>query len=266
MANSSRTYRVLAGGTFGRIRHKDTVHVSADELERASEAARQRFERMLPNCVTSFYLPPVQHVEERQEINPAVDDDEVRRVKLALASIPFPCLRICQTVLNVNEPPMDTQVICFNGASPKHTLGTGFGWMSRDHQIGTGLTLYTPTGIAPEVDNSLPMSYLNLMEILSNNSARYIKQPVSRQVRRASGFADGYDEYIVIRKPTKEQRKSAMRLSEIMRRHPRLHAVRGHLRHYRTGLVVPVAPHVRGVGDMTQAKDYYSEEGFYTEG
>lgn len=256
----STAYRVMPGGTFSTRKQPDEVHVNADEFERASEAARLRFEQWLPKCVTTFYLPPMNHAEEHTLVNlNSHSDINGQQALLALRNIPFPCLRVCQTVLVEDGPPMDTQVICFGD-------GSKFGWMARDHSA-TGVTTYSPTGVVPAVDESLPMSYINLMEVLSNNSARYVESPVSRQVRRRNGYADGYREYIVIRKPSKEERKSAMRLTEVFRRHPRLHAVRGHLRHYRTGLVVPIAAHARGgkkgAFELLQAKNYVTEEAYY---
>ena len=38
--------------------------------------------------------------------------------------------------------------------------------------------------------------------------------------------------------------------------HPILHAVRAHLRHYQSGMVVKVRAHSRGHGELFQVKDY----------
>ena len=262
---ASTPYRFLAGGICGTNLGGDAVHVDADELDAAMIQTRKLFETMLAKCVTTFYLAPKDNADP-DTWNITDPGFDVQNALLAIASIPFPCLRIVQTVLTEDVGPVDSEVICYGD-------GVKFGWVARDHQQRTGVTAYSPADVerCPSLKNGLPLSYMGLMESLSNNSARYIERPVTRQVRRASGFAEGYREYIVIRQPSKEQRTTALRLAAIMRRHPRLHAVRGHLRHYRkTGLVVPVAAHARGGNkdtfELLQAKNYITEAQYYTEG
>jgi hypothetical protein len=241
--------------------------VTASEFARINLLARERYESILPRVVTSFHMEPTRSSEttEIEDYGPVAGgfapSIPFEHVRTALESIPFPCIRIVRTVLFIEddrENRIDTEVICFGD-------GEKFGWCARDRDPASGKVYYSPTGLLPDVDEGIPASYIDLIGALSNNSARYIEKPVSRQVRRASGFADGYREYIVIDKPTKEQRATAMRLSAVMRRHPRLHAVRGHLRHYKTGLTTFVKPHARGKGDMLQVKTYVTQEEYYTQ-
>lgn len=91
---------------------------------------------------------------------------------------------------------------------------------------------------------------------LDDRSARYIEQPTSRQVRRSMGVTSDYREYIIIPKERSERYASAHTRAEIIKRLRALHAVRGHMRRYKSGKTVFVRPHSRGTGDALQVKDY----------
>jgi hypothetical protein len=119
-----------------------------------------------------------------------------------------------------------------------------------------------------EVVGTIPSSLVDLLLLLQNRKVRYVETPVTRQVRRASGFNNSYREYIVVNVgDVKASEPNALRLRDIAKLHPALHAVRGHLRTYRAdryvnmqGKTQQIAPHVRGTGDVLQVKDYRPRE------
>jgi hypothetical protein len=96
---------------------------------------------------------------------------------------------------------------------------------------------------------------LRLQNMLYDRKHRFIEQPISRQQRRSEGRPPQYREYIVIDRDDARY-ETGLRSGAILKRLKTLHAVRGHFRHYRSGLVVPVKPHMRGKGDLTQVKEY----------
>ena len=73
--------------------------------------------------------------------------------------------------------------------------------------------------------------------------------------RRKSDPPSGCGDYIIINR-TDTRYGDALTLREFTGRQNRLHAVRGHLRRYRSGLIVQIPPHARGKGTALQIKDY----------
>jgi hypothetical protein len=100
--------------------------------------------------------------------------------------------------------------------------------------------------------------YTRFWKLLNNRAVRFLESPLSRQYRRSLGAPPEYREYIII---TKEDIRfpQAITRSAMMKRMILLHSVRGHLRrNWRTGeKSITVKPHVRGVGELTQVKDYH---------
>lgn len=94
---------------------------------------------------------------------------------------------------------------------------------------------------------------------LKHREIRFEDVPVSRQVRRALGVVPEYREYITITKASVNYR-NALRLSDLVKRHPQLHAVRAHFRHLQSGRVTKVRAHSRGQGKVLQPKDYIMAE------
>jgi hypothetical protein len=77
--------------------------------------------------------------------------------------------------------------------------------------------------------------------------------------RRAEGVSRFYRPYIVIEHRKQYERENGIlpeTIGRFLRRHPILHAVRGHFRRLRSGRDVFVRPHLRGEGEAVQVKDY----------
>lgn len=99
-----------------------------------------------------------------------------------------------------------------------------------------------------------------LFSALYERTHRFLESIVSRQQRRAAGRPKEYREYIVV--PRDDTRyEGAARGSAIAKRLRELHSVRGHPRTYKaSGKTIWVASHLRGKGDLVQAKDYVVTE------
>lgn len=98
---------------------------------------------------------------------------------------------------------------------------------------------------------------LNLSDLLESRELRYgivEQEPLTRQQRRAEGASWFYRSYIVV--DHRRQHEGALTIGQFMRKHPMLHAVRGHLRHLSSGRTTWVRPHCRGDGELFQVKDY----------
>ena len=221
------------------------------------------FDEMLPRAMTAFYLPlPAKHGEY---IHPVpFGTVEFARTLDALLAIPFPCIRI------VREGEIPPGAPGWHGISRARSdcvcelvAGDFFAWGSKEvvkWPDGKIFTRYSPEDWAdwrerPAADMHLPVQYIRLMEALGDRKHRFIERDrLTRQQRRAIGVTPEYREYIVINK--RDAPAGAHTLSEIVRRHPILHAVRAHLRHYKSGLVTPVRAHARGHGQLFQVKDY----------
>jgi len=221
------------------------------------------YDELLKRAVTAFYLPIVPNDDPLPvEIGPTDKEEYLKKLDAVLA-IPFPCIRIIRDTRR-------TESELWNHKTWKHVArgrsdticevrDDKFAWASRDQywkKDGTTWVVYTPEQWAWDPRTiAVPKTYFALMEALANRQNRFVEQPPpSRQVRRHLGLQSEYREYIVVRK--REAPKEALTLGQIIRRHPILHAVRGHLRHYKGGLVVKVRPHCRGTGTHLQVKDY----------
>ena len=252
-------------------------------LREKSDANRTLYEQMLPTCMTTFYLP----------FKPPPQDEELPDGSVPagtfwdnyVAKMPFPAIRIVRREAGYRElrgGVVTTETICvrgdYTGSPPNLDWGTvtgdnAFFWVARDvytHPNEKTLTAYATSesahvaGLGRTTRTVIPGSFIALIDSLRDRKVRYVETPVTRQQRRAIGYAPAYREYVVI--PTGDVRASepnAMRFRDIAKAHPMLHAVRGHLRTYRAARYVNVqgtsqmiAPFTRGKGDLLQVKEY----------
>lgn len=246
-----------------------TDHVNAQRCTRYDDRGKQLFEAFLP-CVVATFILPQRDYGENQDQHEAIDNNAMLA---AVNAAPFPCVRIRRRItseVSGHCECVDTDVIVAREGDDRWL------WAAKDTQLAPKLrVLYTPntTDIGrTALTGGCPASLPDLITFLDDRRNRYIEQPVSRQVRRAEGVSPDYKEFIVIRKPPASLAKGMLRLGEVFRRSPKLHAVRGHLRHYRAdrytnarGKVQFIEPFARGAGDMLQVKDYAAEETRYVE-
>jgi hypothetical protein len=206
-----------------------------------------RYEKMLPDVVATFYVPD----RDDPDRDSAVAESVSREVFVnAVKSIPFPAIRVIQRELPTKDMPISilTDVICQQN-------GEGILWAARDAILnlnGIRHVFYTPEHTDVKMEG-LPRSYVDLIHALADRSNGFVEQAISRQQRRSLGVSAEYREYIVVRR---RGTPGALTLGSVLRRHPLLHAVRGHVRHYQSGKTVFVRPHSRGKGEMLQVKDY----------
>lgn len=224
------------------------------------------FEELLQRAMTAFYMPlPWADPAPGAIIGEAPDYDEALR---QIWTIPFPCIRI------IRESAIPPGAEGWNDCAYVHSDCVCE--MDRDFRFASKETLKWPDGFVkigyvpedmpycpdpappPGVKVTyihLPRPYIALMEALNDRQHRFIEgERLTRQARRALGVSPEYREYIVVRKCDKVP--GAHTIGELFRRHPMLHAVRAHLRHYKSGLVTQVRAHARGRGEMFQVKDY----------
>lgn len=238
--------------------------------------AKTRWTNAVPQAVTTFYLPDKTLESGRAEDDIWVysDKGERKAITEALEAIPFPCIRI---VRDLTMPPEDnwkrivTDVVVWSN-------GEYFTWASKDtgypRDGSAPVSMYSPHNKWGARQRDIPQSYIDLINILADSSNRYEEKHVNRQTRRREGFAKGYREYIVIPNSKRVRNPNFLRRADVFRRHPRLHAVRGHLRkqherHYQSGRVSIVSrsrvtAHARGGGPdrkgLFQVKEYITEE------
>jgi hypothetical protein len=243
----------------------------------ADAIGKARFEAFMREIVTTFHLPfdcamadftmmsgktiqvradgPLGPSDYRKEPFKASD------VRAAVESMPFPALRIVQT--ERYEVPLgklgrgEIQILCVR----REGSPNGFEWASRVsiQVVGKAPLVNYPMDKldGPNGLPSIPGAFIDLFEALNNGRKRFVEQTISRQARRALGIETptaAYREYIVVDR--KDALAGALTRSEVFRRHPHLHAVRGHLRRYKNGKTAFVKPHTRGRGDALQVKDY----------
>jgi hypothetical protein len=234
--------------------------------------------RMLPMVVTTFYLP-----DAEGDLGMLTDLDESEHAKELQP--PFPCIRILQNVtesedvngLTIPTHTYNIDTIVLNEGGGSWIWGMRF--KLKNLHNGNAIIDTYPEAINHEpmlkhemadvreylrakiphsCKRQLPMEYVALMEKLNapGNSVGFIENPTSRQVRRALGVGPEYREYIIVNNRREAAGRPYLTRGELFRRHPYLHAVRGHLRHYKSGRVAYVHPHLRGTGDAVQIKDY----------
>ena len=200
---------------------------------------------LVREAVAAFYLPDYAAADDFVPAEAGGNyDDEI-------AAQPFPCIRIVRKTIGVGPERIGwhllDDIVC-------RKAGEEWGWAQH-------LTIHYPTGerrsayypeAGPVTAIAMPKMFLALIEALADRKNGYIEQAVTRQQRRALGVTNEYREYIVVRRPN----PGCFTIGAIIRRHPQLHAVRGHLRHYKSGRVAVVRPHMRGHGELAQVKDY----------
>lgn len=252
----------------------ESLLIQLDQINKAKyqkpdDVGRHLFDTLRPHIVTTFYLEPYTASLEEPEL---IEHSDPAYAKLTewLYALPFPCMRIVRSLVGPyceaqGWRQLDTDVIITNLV--KDNGKTTWAWAVKDtviHLDGTRKSNYAPNEAVHwhnQRTNNVPASFIDLMRLLGSRVHRYVERPVSRQIRRAEGFASSYREYIVIRrKDAAEHTGEILTLGQIIRRHPILHAVRGHIRKYRSGLITTVRPHTRGVGELFQVKDYITEE------
>ena len=209
----------------------------------------RQYDKMLRNAMATFYLPDYITPEDiTKRIEKGSFDEEIK-------SMPFPCIRIVRKESLTDEWVgnwMLADVVCDRDADGS------FGWTSKDTLLninGKRATFYSPEDI-PINNKSIPRCYVDLIRSLQDRKNAYLEKSVSRPQRRTMGVNSDYREYIVVARKDNKNNSNLLRLSDIFRRHPQLHAVRGHLRHCVSGKVTFVKPHTRGQGELVQPKDY----------
>lgn len=268
------------GYIFGSKAERDKFEHELENIEtfELQPMAKKRYDNALPQSVTTFYLPPKTLTDEtaaRDDIWILNDKGKQEYVTKALEAIPFPCIRIVREIIMPSSDDrwrrITTDVIVWSD-------GRYFTWAAKDTGYptdGTGpLAMYSPHNKWGARERNIPMSYIDLIQTLADSRNRYQEQHVNRQTRRREGFSKDYREYIVIPNGKKLRDPNHMTRADIMRRHPRLHAVRGHIRqehdrHYKSGQVrhIPasrVSEHARGGGPkhegLLRVKEYIVEE------
>ncbi len=226
------------------------------------------------------------------------EDIKVNKLVADLGALPFPCVEIIQRQYEwvdrdgypttveadaVHKGMMTARVVVSKTdedtftATERYTLSSGRTVTTRDINSGKVKmrTVLSSSGKTRVVGNDemksanvVPSSVIELLYRMERvRSHRYVEQTLSRQVRRAEGFAPEYRSYIVIETPKRKDRPDGgLTLGELMRRHPKLHAVRAHLvqehlRTLRNGEIAVIAAHARraharGRGGALQVKDY----------
>ena len=253
----------------------------AEQLEREESyqlqlLAKKRYTNALPQAVATFYLPPRHLPDGEDEIWVHVDSNSAqRKISDAVKAIPFPCIRI---VRELHMPPDDDKWKRITTDVVVWSDGEFFTWAAKDtgwhHDNTPPIDMYSPHNRWGAKERQVPQSYLDLISILADSSNRYEEQHVNRQTRRREGFSRDYREYIVIRNGKRTRNPNYLRRAEVFRRHPKLHAVRGHLRqaherHLRSGQIVHIeaqriSAYARGGGPdhkgLLRVKDYITQE------
>lgn len=277
----------IVAETCNRKQREAFAHGTRDKMN----AGKILYNELTPLTIATFVLPPLifgsggLDDEDALPLDVVADSQDRISMREALATMPFPAIRIRRRLVSKDNLPRDTG-FGIGGEEPSYAM-TGtlaidtdviivsesdhvadeyrWLWAAKDivYSADGGMrTIYTPnkyTGLKVYID-SCPASFVDLLRFLEDRRNRYIENPVTRQVRRAEGLSPDYKEYIVMRKPSAKEAKTMLRLGEVFRRSPKLHVVRGHLRHLRSGRVAVIPPHARGVGTMLQVKDYVAEE------
>ena len=220
------------------------------------------YDRLLALAMTGFVFnqpPTILYRPDERNLEPEpLPDTEI------FERLPFPCIRI--RVVNdysgyskakgrfATSHVTDDVVIRSNGKS--------YEWAARERVVwddGVISTRHAPEQELQGTTNLVLKVVVNRLELLElETDWRFIEQPMSRPLRRSENLPPEYCEYIVVNRADRSNgiRGKMLTLAKVMRRHPMLHAVRGHLRHLRSGRITFVRSHVRGEGDLVQAKEY----------
>lgn len=234
----------------------------------------------LAKIITTFYLPVNVQTGKYETFR----DSEIMR-------LPFPCMRIVEPWAMPPEARREMEAAGQPGLDRRpgyeHLLGVTFTgvaeyiFQSDDRPDAVGMlsrVTYRVPGMPDRVVYEPPLhdherakwtrkmvesaegeALLVLARFhtyLDARDVRYVEQPATRQVRRSMGVSSDYREYIIIPKERSERYATAHTRAEIIKRLRALHAVRGHLRRYKSGKTVFVRPHSRGTGEALQVKDY----------
>jgi hypothetical protein len=218
--------------------------------EAESESHRMsEYDDLLRKAVTAFHLPAIETVGLKHFFDIAPKDHSIEEIHRRL---PFDGIHIVQPVLKYyNDEGFEfvCTVYVVVGRSAQNAVYYAAKYVLR--QIDGD---YRETSFDESKKIGTSGVIWRLLSLIDDRQSRYVEQRVSRPVRRAMGVNPNYREYIIVKK--RSAKPGALRLSEIVRRHPQLHAVRGHLRHLKNGAVALVRPHARGKGKALQVKDY----------
>jgi len=228
---------VLATPQLDRLRQRREVSPIG------GHAAQAEFYQSLPSVVTTFHLPTrtMAMTDETRELSYA----EVA----AMPNLPYPVIRICQDSYQSGLLFCKTEIIA------KRLMNVPlFQWSLKTIRQKDGKVAYLSNVSGKHL--CLEIEEL-LQRLRDSRHHRYLEKVLSRQVRRANDFSADYKEFIVIATPCKSDvPPGALRLSEMIRRIPQLHAVRSHLRKLPSGNMTTVRSHTRGRGEAAQFKDY----------
>jgi hypothetical protein len=239
----------------GRVLYGDNQQIKI-VFPHTAEAARALYEDELSKIITTFELP--YHEAHLEPVHVGIDS--------IIERLPFGQFAIREP-FKVTDPANGIFVTGVEHLVVVKLDDETIALVSKMNYVlpdGRRVTRYQPnedTGDNSEQAASLTL--LNrLYQALYKRTHRFLDAPVSRQVRRSQGLPSEYREYIVIPR-TDARYENALRPSVIAKRMRTLHAVRGHLRHYRSpryvnmqGQTQRIEPHLRGTGDALQVKKY----------
>ena len=201
------------------------------------------FTEFMHGVVASFHLPDVD-----SPMNVMLEGE----IRTDVMMLPFPSIRICVRFALANGAFGEEETIINAEINNGETT---YRWIDRTRDAITGRVEYHGSH-AKRLDVGtviMPTTFLRLINVLLDRKNGYVERGASRQVRRAMGLSPYYREYIVV---SRRENPGCQTIGQVIRRHPRLHAVRGHLRQIRSGRLVSVKAHVRGHGEVFQVKDY----------
>ena len=210
------------------------------------------FEDVLSSVFATFALP------DRNEGRPTWTEDSSKLSAISdlLQQLPFPSIRITEASNTLFGPARVEAILRHHengllGVFYKRVLPNG----RVEYDKMASKAAMDEMGIKPGTNVMWSLVYDFAMMLAHPKQVRYIEKSVTRQQRRALGVVPGYREYVIIRREDYRY-PEGMTLSQMYRRSPMLHAVRGHLRRLQNGRLIPVRAHARGKGQLFQVKDY----------
>jgi hypothetical protein len=217
---------------------------------RSEQEAQKLYEVGLSQVVTAFQMP--RHVTDmagqRYTLSPDLAD--------LAARMPFANFIIREPWSLINVDGKKGQSLSGVDSIFYIRRPDGIGFCGKRVYANGRVQYFLPGEDGPDDDPILML--VRLYRALYERKHRFVEQPVSRQVRRAMGQERGatYREYIVVPKDDVRY-ASGERPGAILKRLRALHAVRGHVRHLKSGRVAFVKPHIRGkLGTALQPKTY----------
>ncbi len=144
-----------------------------------------------------------------------------------------------------------------------HQSGPGrLEYVSQLRYFNRGVKYMPSSRAEAEATDTLEL-LIRLYIVLTDRKHRFVESRVSRQVRKMDSRSANYREFVVIERGDARY-ASALTNRDIIKRLRDAHPVRGHIRTLRAARFTKshafVRPHIRGVGDALQPRDYQVRE------